>query len=466
MHSPDSSSARSAACFARLAVCRAPGQNARRKLQILLASVLFAAAPLFAQDITSREAPPTIPFNDWIAEAKRADLPWSINISAPRLSILQRLTVEFRVKIPSKALYLLGPKYQLFLDIRLKQAGAEAWLEEHDLVGTRVHERMPRENYIEFSMQALVLPGNYTVGLILFDRISGLRSVTTRTLRVRPLSSDPLPEITRNLPAVEFFQRGVEEDKEALPELKSRLWMPVATRRPVRIELLVNFASPEPAPGPPSMFGLPVSAERNAKALRAQHQRSVARMLGIVKVFSQMEIPNGSLHITALDIVRRNVFFEQDAGDELDWPRLSNALAQINPLSIPVQALEGRRQNAAFFRDVLQRRFPPPVPAATHRGNGGNGGGDGSPSAAEPLRIYIVVSSPVAFERGSDLSPVVAPRGADYRVYHFQYRLGTGYSWDDLPRVLHELAPQRFDLQTPEEFRHAIARLLADLRAL
>jgi len=160
----------------------------------LLAAAFFAAAPLCAQDISTHEAPPEIPFDDWIAETKHVELPWSISISPARLSILQRLVVEFRVKVPSKALYLLGPTYQLFLDVRLKPAGA-AWLNTHDITGTRLHERMPKENYLEFSLQALVQPGEYTVGFILFDRISGLRSVALRKLTVRPVSGDPLPEI-------------------------------------------------------------------------------------------------------------------------------------------------------------------------------------------------------------------------------------------------------------------------------
>jgi len=59
---------------------------------------------------------------------------------------------------------------------------------------------------------------------------------------------------------------------------------------------------------------------------------------------------------------------------------------------------------------------------------------------------------------------VKPPRGADIRVYHLQYQLGPNNVWDDLPRVLRELAPRRFELQNPEEFRRALARILADLR--
>jgi hypothetical protein len=425
----------------------------------LLAALLSVAAPLPAQDLTTREAPPEIPFEAWIADAKHFDLPCSVKISSARLSILQRFVVEFRVSVPPKALALLGPSYQLFLDVRLKPAGA-AWRENHDISGTRLTEQLPKQSSLEFSVQALIQPGEYTAGFILFDRISGLRSVAVRTLKVRPLGGDPMPQIARDLPLVEFFQRGLGDNREALPELRSRLWIPVDSRRPVRIELLVNVAPPEPQPN------LPGHRIRSARNLSELQQRNVARMLGIIKVLSQMEVANGSLHITAVDLQRRTVVFEQDVGNELDWPRLRGALQQINPLSIPVQALEGRRQNAAFFRELLQQRMPAAPPSRPHAENGGNGGSEGQSSSPEPLRVFIVASSPVLFERGADLSPVRSPRGAEFRVYHLQYQLGPNNVWDDLPRVLRELAPQRFELQNPEEFRRALARILAELRQL
>lgn len=422
-------------------------------LVFLLAALFSAAALLSAQDVNAREAAPEIPFDEWIADVRRVDIPWSINISPQQLSVVQRFVVDFRVRVSSKTLGRLGPSYQLFLAVRLKPAGATAWLDAREVTGTRLLERLPKGNELEISLRALILPGAYTVGFVLFDRVSGQRSVALRTLKVRPISGDPLPEISRNLPKVEFFQRGVDENLEALPELRSRLWIPLVTRRPLHVEVVVNFAAPEPVRGPPGF------SDRNARNLRARHQNNVARMLGVIKVLSQMELSNGSLHITALDILRRAIIFEQDAGGDLDWPRLHTALEQINPLSIPVQAMEGRRQNAAFFRELIQSRLPQPAPA--HAGNGANG-----KTAAEPLRVFIVVSSPAVFERGADLSPVLPPPGAEFRAYYLQYQPSPSILWDDLPRVLRELGPRRFDLQSAEEFRRALARILADLRAL
>jgi hypothetical protein len=422
---------------------------------LLLAALLPAsAAPLAAQDVSTNKALPEIPFDDWVAEPHRADIPWSVGITSPQLAIIQRFVVEFRVQVPSRALNQFGPSFQLFLEVRLKPAGAQQWLEAREIAATRLLQRMPKGNGLEISMQALVLPGEYTVGMVLYERISGHRSVALRKLKVRPLDGDRLPEISRNLPQVEFFQRGVDDGREALGELHSRLWIPLTTRRPLHVELLVNLAAPEPLRSATNPLA---SSERN---LSARHQRNLARMLGIIKVLSQLELTNGSLHITALDILRRSVLFEQDAGKDLDWPRLHAALEELNPLSIPVQALEGRRKNAAFFREVIQQRLPTASSAEAH-GTNGNGAG-----AEDPLYVFIVVSSPAIFERGADLSPVQPPPGADLRAYYLQYHLNTNNVWDDLPRVLRQLGPRRFDLQSPEEFRRALARILNELRAL
>ena len=436
---------------------------ARKPIFVFLVAALLSsgAAPLAAQDITASEALPAIPFDECIADAHRTDIPWSAGISTPQLAIIQRFAVQFRVQVSSRALNQLGPSFQLLFEVRLKPAGASAWLDSRVTAGTKVLQRMPRGKGIEISMHALVLPGEYTVGMVLYERVSGRRSAVLRKLKVRALPGDRLAEITRNLPPVEFFLRSVGEGSEVLGDLHSRLWIPVETKRPLHIELLVNMAAPEPSRSATNSF---TYSENN---ISARHQKNLARMLGIVKVLSQLELSNGSLHITALDILRRTVLFEQDAGHELDWPRLHAALMQVNPLSIPVQALEGRRNNAAFFRETLERRLPP-APAEAQGNNGTNGhGSNGKSNAAEaPLYVVIVVSSPAIFERGADLTPVQPPPGADLRAYYLQYPVNANNVWDDLPRMLRPMEPRRFDLQSPEEFRRALARILDELRAL
>ncbi len=403
--------------------------------------------PLFSSDprgidIKATEKFSEIPFEEWIAAKSVNSIPWNIEVSAPHLSIVQRLVVNFRVSISPKAFRSLGPGYQLAFAVRLKPAGGR-YLEDGIHVGMTPMEELPKNAYVEFTGEAFVLPGEYTVGFIVYDTVTGRRSTGTRPLRVRSIARDPVPELAKNLPPVEFFHGGFVSERDSDPELRSRLFLPVPTRRPVRVEILVNCT--------PSV---------EFEGRRQAHERNVSIMLGMLKVVSQLELPNGSVRVTALDLLHRSIIFEQDNVRELDWTRLRDALAQASPLRVSVKDLEERHRNAAFFRQVLQSRLqPPPRDRATRSAAR-------SDPAAEPLRVILILCSPLLFPERSDLDPLPAVEGGDCRVYHLQYRITPWNLWDELHRVLREFQPTSFQLETPSDFRRALARILADLRAL
>ena len=393
-------------------------------------------------DIKASEKVSEIPFEEWIAEKSVNAIPWSVEVSEPHLSIVQRLVVNFRVAISPKAFRSLGSGYHLAFAVRLKPAGGR-YLEDGVHVGMTPMEELPKNAYVEFTAEAFVLPGEYTVAFIVYDTATGRRSTGTRRLRVRAISRDPVAELAKNLPPVEFFHAGFVSDRDADPALRSRLFLPVPTRRPVRVEILVNFT--------PS-----VEFEGRKQA----HERNASIMLGMLKVVSQLEFPNGAVRVTALDLLHRRILFEQEDVRELDWTRLRDALEQANPLRVSVNDLEERHRNAAFFRQVLQSRLQPPrLDRATRSAAR-------SDPAAEPVRVILILSSPLVFPEHSDLDPLPAVEDGDCRVYHLQYRLTPWNVWDQLRRVLREYKPTSFQLESPSEFRRALARILADLRAL
>jgi hypothetical protein len=389
-------------------------------------------------NVTARVKPLEIPFESWIAAGNVSEIPLTVEVSSPHLSILQRLVVNFRAAVSAKAVRALGPRAQLFFAVRLRPAGG-AWIEDGVFAGMNPVNDLPKNAFIEFRSEALVLPGEYTVGFILYDSVTGRHSSRLRQLRVPRPSGDPLAETARNLPPVEFFIQSLGENSAYPAEPRARLWMPVPTRRPVRVELLVNFSPSEQFDG-----------------LTPVHMRNTSTMLGMLRVLAQMEVPNGSLHITALDLLHRQVVFEQDNVRSLNLRRLHNALAQINPLRVSVQDLEERRRNAAFFRGVLQDLLQPTSSRPAR-------GGEASP---EPYRVFVLLSSPQLFTEHSDLDPLPPLEGCDCRIYHLQYRINSLNIWDQLPRILRELHPTRFQLESPADFRRALARILAELRGL
>jgi hypothetical protein len=245
------------------------------------------------------------------------------------------------------------------------------------------------------------------------------------------------------------------------------LQVPVATRRPVRVEVLMN-ASPS---GPSRGLNTGTANSRN-----------LANLVPALKVLSQMEVAGGSLHITLLDISKRRVIFEQDAVHQLDWQRLRDALTEADPNKIDVKSLEHREQNASYFMQQVRERLGP----------------SGSPAGAanEPVHVLIVLAAPMTLDSG-DKSRIIIdsetkPQGSLYFVrYHLppvrtplgpdpMSRMGRrGYSgglqplptgpaeaFDSLQGVLKPLQPRLFDVYSPDQFRKALSSLLDEIARL
>ncbi|MBI2956561.1 MAG: hypothetical protein HYY26_04525 [Acidobacteria bacterium] len=161
--------------------------------------------------------------------------------------------------------------------------------------------------------------------------------------------------------------------------------------------------------------------------------------------------------MTALDLDARQVIFRQDNLAQLDWPRLRQALDEMNPRLVSLDQLAGRKQKGAFFREVLAERLRLACDASA--------GAAKASRPESPRRVFIVLSSHILFPQGSELRPVDVPAGCRCRVYHLRYQMAQA-TWDELGKVMKPLKPRRFDLRSPHDLRKALARILADLRKL
>jgi hypothetical protein len=441
-------------------------------------ALLWNAWPVAAQLQVQplREAPPEIPYQQWAEQGPIEQIDWKVRISKPYLSIVQRQLVEVEAAVNGKALWKGCRGRELWLLLAVRTAEGE-WLPGRDVVGVRLDEPPAKADDLVFENQVLMLPGKYTLAVVLFDRQSGQRSVTLRTLNVPALRGDPLPEMTRHLPRVEFLHSSEHKDppprqarqtatsqrressiyqpdfRPVIPrdvpargigpvdEMQGRLWLPLETKRPLEVDIVVNFSPSE------------VYAGRGDF-----HRKNMAIMLGMMHVLSQIHLSNGRINLTAVDLAARSVIFEQKDAAALDWDRLRGALTAMNPHTVRARDLSQRRQNAAFFREFLARKLAErPQPLEILRGNG-------APSAA-PLRVVIVVTSLVQLARGSDLAPL-APPARDVHFYYFRYQISLGNVFDDFGRIFQQLEPHRFHMDSPMAFRRALARMLASLRTL
>jgi hypothetical protein len=371
----------------------------------------------------------SIPISDWLNVGERAEIPWDLRVSDPYLRIDQRLEIAYMVRISARHLNRAGKTHELFFVTRISSPDGE-WLEQPNIARQQLEQELPKGAQADFIMRVSVQPGDYLLWLVLYDRQTGKHNVAKRRLRVPELRGDPLPDLYRRLPLVEFPEID-DSDQKAPGFLRGRLYLPVHNKHPLQVDLVSTLNPPEQWTG-------------RTRVLRAQNDLTV----GALAALSQMDVADGMVSITGLDLVRREVLFEQPDVHGVDWPLLTEALKKAQSPELSAKALQGSKNNGAFFREFLSHRIK------------------GEDSIESPVRIIIVVTSSQLFERGSDLTPLQIEGDCHCRVYHLRFRLNMNDVFDEIEKIIKPLHPRTFNLFTARDLRKAIAEIVNDLGKL
>jgi len=406
------------------------------------------AAPLSAQAVSADPAFAQVPFEKWFAEGPHEDLPWKVHVSSSGLSNYQRLLARVEVEVPGKELAKRGAERRSIVFAQFTDRQGRSYQTHWDLgwPDTEVASQWS----LPSPGNALVLPGEYDVAVALYDKATGEHDFARRTLVVPPLGKEPLPDAWRGLPSVEFFESAAGLDRFFHPEIQGQLHLPLAARRPVRIDLFLN----------------PAISERLAGSRKVYHQ-NLAALVPTLRVFTQIDVSNGSLGLTVLDLSRRRVSFEQKDARKLDWPALKASLIAGDPGVVDAASLRDRKENAAFLRDEMARRVEADCSAPHER-------------ADRPLHVYVVLSSPMAFDSPGHPSPIPRPKEGNCVVYYVRYEgmptmttvvdTTTGRpsveissppeTVDHVEGILKPLNPHVFNVHSPEGVRNALAFIL------
>jgi hypothetical protein len=401
------------------------------------------------------------PVNEWLRSGERSRIRWASQVSPARLSNHQRLMVKMGIRLDGAELADRPGKGRMLMLVQVSDAQGRLWQDHGTIDFDKVKEGV-RSEYLDYTWSAFLLPGDYRVAFAVADTLNRDHGVREERLHVAPLKSDPLPDAWRGLPPVEFLSPADPPDSWYLPSIGGPLHLPLQTRRPVRIEVLVNLTPSERATGS-------VAAQSG----------NLSVLLPALKAISQLELHNASLRVAMLDLLHRQVVFHQDDGRGLDWSAVRSSLSRQQTGTIDVKSLEDRSRIAAFFVSEVGRRVGP------------IGGG--------PARALVVLSSSVEFERGEDLQPIEAAPSPDCRVFYLRFpaalprrerragaspgfpghgHMGHGNGeWqreergeqlqiDQLERTLKPLGPRLFDIESPEVFRKALAAVLAEISAM
>lgn len=404
---------------------------------------LALCTPAFAQDEPPDPLFATVPFEQWVAEGPRTQIPWKVRASPEGLSVHQRLVARAEAQVDGKELEKRRGAGRLLVLVQFKDQKGNAYRDDATLELKDV-QRGARKTILKFAWEAFVLPGEYEVTLALYDTTTGEHNLAQRRLRIDPLKEEPLRDAWRDLPSVEILKATEGPERFFRPEMKGRLHLPLETRRPIQLEVLVNLTPTEFSPGS-----------------RKAHEDNLSVLLPILKIFSQIDLRNGSVNVATLDAARRGAGFEQSNVRELDWPGLKAALAAADPGVVDVRDLRNQKENAAFLRKELARRMEArdKTPAS---------------AAGDPLRVFLLIGTPVAFQSDSHANPLAFPEECNCVVYYLRYEVWhVGFAGrhgvlslagiDDVAGMLKPLKAQVLAVHTAEGLRKAVATLLDEI---
>ena len=191
--------------------------------------LISSAASLPCQDISTHALFTATPFDKWLAEGPRQQIPWKVRLLPVRLSMHQRLEAAIEVQIPEAELAKRRSDGPLILLVQLTDPAGRRYrhsglFDLENIAGKAVKKDVP------FYWIAFVLPGEYEVAVALYDKASGEHNFHLSRLRVDPLPDDPLPNAWRGLPSVEFWSPLSDRlDDLYRTEVQGHLSLPLRT---------------------------------------------------------------------------------------------------------------------------------------------------------------------------------------------------------------------------------------------
>ncbi|HLX00328.1 MAG TPA: VWA domain-containing protein [Candidatus Acidoferrales bacterium] len=380
----------------------------------------------------------TLPLDKWLAEKDQAQIPWKLNVRSAGLTVYQRLSARVSFRFDGREIYKRGADGDIAFALRFTDSAEHQFDFGGEIEIARIYRATLPQMNLTYSVDAFVLPGTYEVSIIAYHTATHERTIAHRTLEVAPLAGDPLPQLWQSFPEVEFVHETRRPAAWLAPEITETFNASVNTLRPLRVDIIAETN--------PDMWILPA-----------------------LKIFSQISFNNGSAGATVIDYGRGEVSFEQPDLHHLEWSALESSL----PLWEPKSPLT--KDDADFLRTELVRIL--------------SGTGDASGSSATARHVFVVLTGPTNFDDKADISGIKLDRPCDCSVYMIRFPISVGLRLfqeragllhlqqgsstlnfqltsplrDGLEKMVEPLNPKVFVVNSPLDFRRALAIVLADL---
>jgi len=369
-------------------------------------------------------------------------VPWHVETSAGRLSFHQRLIANIQVQVPGPEMLKRSHDDHITLLVEVRNGQGVSARNFEVLELSNLKPEMKRSD-VEFSWQAYAVPGQYELSVALWDKKSGEHNFLRRLFHVDAYKDDPLPEMWRGLPAFEFWGNNREgPDYIFHTDIQGRPNLALATQRPIDMEILLDMTP-------------------SAEVFRGSYgyyNHYLAAALPTFKVLNQIDLKNGARKAAALDLVQRQVVFEQDDGKDLDWAVLRKTLSiDSGPGKVSVKDLQKHQQSPVYLREEIVRRLK-----IRDR--------SGEASRSKPLRVFILLGSPMDFYTFPKLPEVEAGEEKDCVIYYLQFEFGQRQGFiggtGNVEKMLKPLKVRSFQVESADDVRKALGKMLEELGRL
>jgi hypothetical protein len=347
--------------------------------------------------------PASVPLEDWLKGRKARQIPMKLTVREPQLRMDQQTAVFYEATVHLNSLKASQDRRIAFF---VGVDGAEG----RRLTETSVHAvNIPTEIHSDFDVAVrgciYFRPGNYTLWIAAYDEATGKHSVERRNVRVAEIKNDPLPLLESQVPLARFPDYTPEETdlSKAIPTL---LFVPVSNKRPLAVDI-INL-SPYGTDG--------------------------------IGPLTQMGLKDSSISVATLDLETQKVVYDSQATGGFDFTEMLKA-AELHRRDRTIDlSVEIRRDSVSYLQKFLEQRIK---------------------SSDGKALVTLVVSSPLAFRRGSDLSAIQLDSSCECRLFYLQLYPQNGR--DDLRKVLTSAQFRRLEVSSPLEFRKALASIIREL---
>ena len=413
----------------------------RSGFSFLIVALLFAAYA-HAQNA---EPLPGVPLTQWLGGADRRDFDWKVQLRGPWLTFQQRYVAQVRMVVSIRNLKRAGISLP-DLHLVVKVANEEGhWFPGQDYSRFDPAADIGKASEIFFFAYFYVQPGKYTIAAMAYDSRNRRGNLTKIQLQVPVPQNDPLPEVNRNFPQIEFASSETEVKAWTSQRIdwtaeQTRLFLPVENVRPIQLDIVTNLSLSDAWNTP---YG---------QAPDWVYQTNAGLLLQMSKVLTQLDLKRGCVRFSAVDILRQTAFADRVPSADINWNKLTRTVASVQRNKIDVRVLKRQKVTPALFARFLEQASA------------------GAASCEQPsqkaLHILIVVSDAFVFPTKTEMTAVRPELFPDGSYYFLQVNPARGAHWDQMERVLRPLHPTRLEFSNAVQFRKVLAQLIASIESV